>query len=192
MAFEVGDVIIFAGTPGHVGMIYSAGAGDQAEIIHAQRKGGFHIDQNVTTNAAKTSFSYLIDAGDWVYRPPWAAHANFNKQTKQTELQAVARDIARFAQYGLYRAFRLLFGFRGFGPDARERLAKYKERRQGGFARNKFVTTVTCSEAVILCYQLTFDEGDDPFFIKLDAAHSMPGTLRAWLATRWQKVQGPA
>jgi hypothetical protein len=191
MAFETGDIVIFSGTPGHVGMVYSAGRGEQAEIIHAQRRGGFHIDQNVTTNASGSTFSYLIDAGDWVFRPPWAAHAHINKATKQAGLQAVARDIRDHAQYGVYRAVRLLFGSSTFGEGAKQRLAKYKQRRQDGFPRNKFVTTVTCSEAVILCYQMTFDEDDTPFFIQLDAAHAMPKTLKSWLSTRWTKIQGP-
>jgi hypothetical protein len=192
MAFEIGDVIIFSGTPGHVGMIYSAGRGEAAQIIHAQRRGGFHIDENVTTNASGSSFSYLVNGRDWVFRPPWAAKPHINKGVKQAALQAVAREIRDHAQYGVYRAVRLFLGSSSFGDGARARLAKYKQRRQDGFPRNKFVTTVTCSEAVILCYQMTFDEDDDPFFIKLDAAHSMPSTLRQWLSTRWEKIQGPS
>ena len=54
-----------------------------------------------------------------------------------------------------------------------------------------FVRTITCSEAVILCYQLTFAEGNSPFFILLDAAHTMPGTLKTWLEKHWEIVQKP-
>lgn len=191
MPYETGDVVIFSGTPGHVGMVYSAGAGEAAQVIHAQRRGGFHIDENVTVSANGGSFGYLIGGRDWVYRPRWAASPGLNRAVKQAALQAVARDVRDHAQYGVYRAVRLFLGSSTFGSGARARLAKYKQRRQDGFPRNKFVTTVTCSEAVILCYQMAFDEGDAPLFITLDAAHSMPSTLRQWLATRWEKVQGP-
>lgn len=182
MPFETGDIVIFQGTPGHVGMVYDGGALGRTTVIHAQRVGGFHIDP----------LASLLAPADRVYRGPWQAYPHLNRAAKQAALRDVAQDIRIYAQYGVYRAIRLFFGSSAFGSDARARLAKYKARREGGFAQNKFVTTVTCSEAVILCYQLSFAERDEPFFIKLDAAHTMPGTLRGWLSTRWARVHGPA
>src|SRR5436190_21344339 len=149
-------------------MIYTADKDDDAWYIHGTNKGNFHFSQYKTTEDGQTS--YTIGAGDYVYRAPWAAHPHFNKATKQAELQKVARDISNYAQYGSYRAARLFMGSSTFGDGARARLEKYKQRRQDSFPRNKFVKTITCSEAVILCYQMAFDEGDHPFFVGLDAA----------------------
>jgi hypothetical protein len=190
MSYEIGDIIIFSGTPGHVGMVAAPDPDGDVWYIHAQIGAGFHFTQNQTKKDEKDEWK--IRFNDWVYRPPWGAHPQFNKQTKQSELQRVANDISNYASYGGYRMVRLLIGSRTFGEEARARLAKYKQRRQDGFPRNKFVKNITCSEAVILCYQMTFDEGDHPFFIHLDAAHAMPKTLMAWLASSgWEKIQGP-
>jgi hypothetical protein len=55
------------------------------------------------------------------------------------------------------------------------------------------VTKITCSEAVILCYQLSFAESS-PYFIQKDAAHTLPRTLAEYLKTAvagWTMVQWP-
>jgi hypothetical protein len=57
-----------------------------------------------------------------------------------------------------------------------------------GGAPGKFVTKVSCAEAVILAYQIIFSEQDKPFFINKDAAHTMPGTLKDWLEANWETV----
>jgi hypothetical protein len=43
---------------------------------------------------------------------------------------------------------------------------------------------VTCSEAVIVSYQIAFDLHEKPFFIQLDGAHAMPKQLKEWLEER--------
>jgi hypothetical protein len=177
MPREIGDIIVYRGRPGHVAMVYDANT-----IIHAQMKGDFHKDPYMTEKSG--TMSYADDGAD-VFSPPWPATGTF-KAAHQAELQRVADQIAASATYGAYRAVRLWAGDSSFGPKAWTRLYKYKTRQKelliGG---KKFVTTVTCSEAVILCYQLTFEDSEAPFFIKLDAAHAMPNTLRAWLKTNW-------
>ena len=195
MAYEIGDIIIFKGTPTHVGMVAASDPDGDVWYIHATFKGDFHFTQNQTTTkdpTGKEKTDWKIGYHDSVFRPPWETHPQFDKKTKQSELNRVARDISNYASYGGCRAIRLYLGSSTFGEDARARLTKYKDRRLEGFLLNKFVSNITCAEAVILCYQMTFDEGAYPFFINLDAAHAMPKTLMAWLANSgWEKIQGP-
>lgn len=182
---ETGDIIIFDGTPGHVGMIYAARDMTSrpfkaAQCIHAQKKGNFHIDPVVEE---KSGGIYYLLENTTIYKPAWKSRAD--KADKQAQLRRVADGIKAHATYGVYRAVRLFIGDSTYGPKAKERRAKYLKRMNNGFrdpdgGDEKFVSTITCSESVILCFQLTFDESD-PLFIKLDAAHTMPKTLESWL-----------
>ena len=45
---------------------------------------------------------------------------------------------------------------------------------------DKLVTTLTCSEAVVLCYQLTFVDSAEQFIL-LDGAHALPRTVAKYL-----------
>jgi hypothetical protein len=103
----------------------------------------------------------------------------------QNQLKTVADLIAARAKYGLYRAVRLAVGSSSYGDGAKKRLEKYRGRLAAG--ADKLVTTLTCSEAVILCYQLTLTATDN-HFISLDAAHTMPRTLAKYLRSNvhWQ------
>lgn len=190
MALETGDVIYMDGGPfGHIGMAYDANT-----IIHAQMTGNFHKDPNQTMEGGR--ISYLVDgANTRVFRPPWAKCANAD--ARKRVLQQVADAIAAGAVYGAYRAVRLLLGSSDFGPDAYRRFMKYRDRYnadKGTPARfaeagREVIKTVTCSEAVIVTYQLSFPLGEKPFFIGLDGAHAMPRTLRTWLAASgWTTV----
>jgi hypothetical protein len=186
MDYETGDIAINPSSPGHAMMVYQGGNYAKTKIVHAQWSNDFHIQGNQVQEGG--NISYLIDNGTQVFRPPW--RATDDKAAKQRKLQQVAEAIRDHASYGLYRAFRLFTGSSFFGDGARRRLRKYKERWDAGFYTKggpKFVTTVTCSEAVILCYQLTFAESD-PQFIKLDAAHTMPNTLAEWLRGAWGQL----
>ena len=192
MNFEVGDVIVWhLHWPGHIGMVYEPNAvSSKIKIIHAQGGGqNFHIEAN--QQKIGNAFGYLLDNNFLAFRPPWKNCKD--RQAKQGELREVAEAIRDHAEYGRYRAVRLCAGSSKFGSAARDRLAKYRRRGFGasGKGDGKFVSTVTCSEAVTLCYQLAFTEADHPFFIRLDAAHTMPGTLGEWLGKNWEKVHQP-
>src|SRR6185436_16953089 len=108
----------------------------------------------------------------WHFKPKLFSSDNKGR------LKEVASAIQKSAKYGLYRAVRLFVGSSTFGDDAKKRLDKYRKRLvKGG---DKLVTTITCVEAVVLCFQLTFDESS-PYFIQKDAAHTMPRTLAQYL-----------
>ena len=81
------------------------------------------------------------------------------------------------------RAVGAVFGKSMYGVEAEQRLDKYRERPD--FAPKN----VTCTEMVILAYQLSASEkAESCGFIKLDAKHSMPGTLAKYLHdnTYWE------
>jgi hypothetical protein len=181
---QTGDIAINAGSwPGHVMMVYEGGGLESAKtkIIHGQNSGNFHIDDQLGQKGHIVT--HLVDTGTWVFRPPWDKLGG-NAETRRDELKKVAGGIAKSAKYGLYRAVRLFLGSSEFGADARTRLQKYRERRTNFMLGSapKFVSTITCAEAVILAYQITFKDDEAPFFIKKDAAHTMPRTLRDYLA----------
>ena len=183
MALETGDIIYWSGsTFGHIGMAYDANT-----VIHALMCWNFHKEPNQSLTP-DGGFAYKVDGAQCkTFRPPWAKLANAD--AKKTELKAIADRIALTATYGAYRAIRLFVGDSTFGPAAFARLQKYRDRWKGVDRNAKgaaIVATVTCSEAVIICYQLAFPMEETPFFIRLDAAHAMPKTLGAWLtAAGW-------
>jgi hypothetical protein len=186
-AFDTGDIFYWSSTPGHIGMAY-----DDKTIIHAQMKGNFHKDADQQDNNGQ--MSYLSEGADLsIFRPPWEKLAAGQADVKKAELRRVADLISQGAEYGAYRAVRLLIGDSSFGPGAATRLQKYRDRLlavtfQG--ARGPIIKTVTCSEAVIVTYQLSFPLSDAPFFIRLDAAHAMPKTLATWLrANGWKAIK---
>jgi hypothetical protein len=90
---------------------------------------------------------------------------------------------------GKGRAVRLFLGSSEFGSDAVKRLAKYRDRMLDYRPGGKLISTITCSEAVIISYQLTFFSKLAPFFILKDAAHTMPSTLKDWLELNWETVK---
>lgn len=183
MPLETGDIIYWSGsTFGHIGMAYDANT-----VIHAQLTGNFHKEPNQQLSA-DGGYTYKVDGAQCkTFRPPWGKIADAD--AKKTELKAIADRISLTATYGKYRAIRLFAGDSTFGPGAFARLQKYRDRWKGVDKNAKgaaIVATVTCSEAVILCYQLAFPLQEAPFFIRLDAAHAMPATLAAWLtAAQW-------
>ena len=191
MDYEVGDILISPSGFGHVMMIYKAGNTNPgargAKVIHGQLSGNFHIEPVASVKGGHVI--RIIGASTKIYRPPWE---NFKSEVIETafkkKLVKIADAIARYATYGKYRAIRLYAGSSGFGSSAQKRLDKYKKRLVSGFSGGKFVTTITCAEAVMLCYQLAFPVGRTPFFIRLDAAHTMPKTLGSWLSKNWTTV----
>ncbi len=180
--FNTGDIIVNnAGVWGHVAMCFDEENADgvgAVTFIHGTNKGNFSIDEKVkVVDEVKANF--------WHFKPK-----NFTADNK-TRLKEVAGAIQKSAKYGLYRAVRLLIGSGAFGKDAKKRLAKYKDRlAKGG---NKLVTTITCVEAVGLCYQITFEESS-PYFIMKVVAHILPRTLAEYLKASpagWTTEQSP-
>ncbi len=192
--YEVGDVVVdLSSFFGHVMMVYDVDdLGNPIRIIHATSENDFHVADN---DAAPL---FLADSV-WVFRPNWGLLIPNMVEGKKRQLIRIANAIANSAEYGYYRAFRLAFGDSSFNADSRERLHKYVGRKAlaladefvgayrgrrnlagAGQAAPDFVTTVTCSEAVILAYQLAFGEGSR-YFIYKDAAHTMPRELKDWL-----------
>ena len=127
-----------------------------------------------------------------IFRPPWDK-LGAGADAKKAELRRIADLISATAEYGIYRAVRLFLGDSSFGPGAATRLQKYRDRLLAvghGGAPGPIIKTVTCSEAVIITYQLAFPLSEAPFFIRLDGAHAMPSTLAAWLrANGWASIK---
>ncbi len=182
---ETGDIIVDKTITGHVLMVYDEGDDSQATVIHATGDKNFHIDP------IKNGYTYKNDPIiSNTYRPPWEKINYFKGSIDiyKSELKKIAAKIKDSAKYGVYRAVRLAMGSSNFDKFAKDRLDKYESRLDN--QSEKFVSTVTCSEAVILCYQLAFKSSMiHPFFIKLDAAHAMPHTLESWLKSNgWEDL----
>ncbi|MBX3206573.1 MAG: hypothetical protein KF764_15985 [Labilithrix sp.] len=100
-------------------------------------------------------------------------------------IDQVARRLqAQKTQYGKARAgLKSWTGSSSFGSGARERLAKYRTRMAVPFedSAEAIVKNVFCSEFVVLCYQLASADENGRHFIKLDAKHTLPKNLRAYL-----------
>jgi hypothetical protein len=179
MSLETGDILIFSsGLWGHTAMCY-----DTKQAVHGNNARDFHLDP-LTKTVEKDGHPIVepFDQGAEVFKPPWGRIGG-QKENYQASIRQHADNIMRTAKYGLYRAMRLELGSSTYGPGAYARLQKYRDRLLA--SSPKGVTTITCSEAVILCFQLTFLENGGPGFIKLDAAHAMPRTLAKWLRANW-------
>lgn len=171
MPFTPGDIVVsHKGAWGHVLMCCKGGRDDQVEFIHATHRKDFAISSYQSTEDNKI-----------VYEPS-RNYEQFSPiglgDAARVRLLEVANLIAAKAKYGYYRAVRLAIGSSEYAREAHLRLAKYRERLEGN--GDKLVTTLTCSEAVILCYQLTLPS-TAPHFIALDAAHTLPRTLAKYL-----------
>jgi hypothetical protein len=182
---ETGDIAIYTGGMfGHVMMVYEGGR--KPKIIHATNAKNFHIEDYMSdgkNGMVNYAFSTDID-----YFTPMDGLLT---DTEKTRMQRVAQSIARRAKYGKYRAVRLFLGSETIGKGTQKGLTKYRGRLamigNADSGAGKLVTTVTCTEAVVLSYQLTLDPAH-PLFIKKDAAHTMPRSLSSYLKkdARWQ------
>lgn len=187
---QVGDILIHVPGKGlmdfgHVMMVYEPNAKNtnKIQVIHATgHLNGFLKDDNQQKDG--NTYYYLV-RGVNVHRPPWHKVNDDYVEEKKRDLLAVADAIGKSATYGVYRAMRLKIGDCKFGADARSRLEKYDTRLR--CQEELVVSKVTCAEAVVLTYQLTFGEAMGEFFIEADAAHIMPGTLDELLTKVWGK-----
>jgi hypothetical protein len=177
LAVETGDIMVFSKGFGHVAMVY-----DGKRVVHGQYKGNFHLE-NLETQ--KEGVINHFSDGAKIHKFPWEKYSEGEKAGYQARIQNVAKVIMHSSKYGLYRATRLKLGSSKYGGGAYGRLMKYRERMASG-GDGKVVSTITCSEAAILCLQLTFMENAGPGFIKLDGAHTMPATLGKWLDANWR------
>lgn len=188
--FETGDIVIFNNTHfGHVAMCFDPG-GDSAltTFIHGTNSGNFKIDRQQQDNEG--TITYMVSKNYWHFRPTNITPA------EKIQIRKVASIIQQTAKYGIYRAIGLAFGNSSFGKGARKRLDKYKGRLPSHSIEinkgEKLISTITCSEAILVCYQLTFDEAS-PYFIKKDAAYTLPKTLAAYLekTPAFEKIKSP-
>lgn len=166
--FKTGDIIIKNdGAFGHVLMCFveedDSGVGD-VSFIHGTNQGNFDFCNKLAIEEEKGNY--------WHFKP------NNISEADKVKIMATAEKIKTSAKYGVYRAVRLFLGNSDFGKSAKDRLNKYKKREAE--KSDKFITTITCVEAVVICYQVVFSESS-PHFIKKDAAHTMPRTLAKYL-----------
>ncbi len=187
MVAMVGDIAWMDGSKfGHVGIFTNANT-----MLHAQNSGGLHTDGHGVEQSGQ-----IIYQTNQAFRPPWADLSEAEQAAAKARITAVTNRFMRQAvPYGIWRAIRLKLGSSTFGPEAKKRLDKYWARLQKPVPADrspveKLVTKLTCVEAAILTYQLAFYESRTvPFFINLDAAHTMPRDMAKWLlANRWTKV----
>lgn len=166
--FKTGDIIIKNdGAFGHVLMCFveedDNGVGD-VSFVHGTNKGDFNFCNRLAIEEEKENY--------WHFKPN-----NISKDNK-IKIMATAEKVMTSAKYGVYRAIRLFLGNSDFGKGAKSRLDKYRWRE--AVKGDKFITTITCVEAVVICYQVVFSESS-PHFIKKDGAHTMPRTLAKYL-----------
>jgi hypothetical protein len=92
---------------------------------------------------------------------------------------SIADEIKKSADYGIGRAvFKSTFSTHAAGSGLQKRLDKYRERLKN---HQGVVKHVYCSELVILCYQLAWENDRHRLFIDLDGKHTWPSTLRRYL-----------
>ena len=194
-ALQTGDVIFMDNMLfGHFGMAVST-----THFVHANDKSNLHISSNDSydPNLTVQKPAVSMDPRNRVFRPPWGSMTDIQAQTRKDELVRVANAMIPGAKYGAYRAIRVFAGASGFGPDAYKRFMKYRERYEANkgtpanfaIAGNEVVKTLTCTEAVIIMYQLTCPLQERPFWMNLDAAHTMPRDFRDWLRPNgWSQI----
>jgi hypothetical protein len=154
------------------GIVGHAGVGTQAGIWEATNTSGLR----------ETKDGYWSGASK--YEPIGMSAA------MQSHLYAWM-GILEGAAYSIQRAV-CSIGNKSFGAHADSRIAKYLKRAAQGQSGRALVPDVFCSEAVVLVYQLAFYDtrmSADTFFISLDAKHTMPRDLEAFLKAhpaRWE------
>lgn len=163
-----GDILVNTSTfkPAHCGIVVKG-----LDVIHATGKGIKVDDIDLWGNEADI-FRPAVDlTGDEVDR-----------------VDSIANEIKNSAVYGIGRAvFKSTFSTHTAGAGLQKRLDKYRERLKN---HQGVVKHVYCSELVILCYQLAWENDRHRLFIDLDGKHTWPSTLRRHLKNtiHWQHL----
>lgn len=179
-----GDILVTDGGagPGHAG-IALAEAGRNRVLNQRANEDGQRPAATQIFHA--TSAEGVVSTIAWtqvsmVFRP-----ANISPELC-LKLEVIAREISESARYGLARVLFKSWSARShFSANARGRLAKYRTRLQN---HQGVVKHVYCSEFIVLVYQLACEDEAHPLFPRLNAKHTLPGTLAEYLrrdATNW-------
>lgn len=182
-----GDILVTLGGagPGHAGIALAEAGRGPALNRRANEDGQRPVATQIyeATSAAGIRSTNQWNEKSAVFRP-----ANISVAMCQ-QLEQIASEIADSAKYGLGRVlFKSWTSPTYFSNNARDRLAKYRDRLQN---HQGVVKNVYCSEFIVLVYQLACENEADPLFIPLNAKHTLPGTLGDWLkrnATIWSLV----
>ena len=163
---KAGDILINTNTfsPAHCGILISG-----LDVIHA------------TNKAMRSDDIDLWGQDADIFRPS----VDLTKE-EVGKVESIAIEIKNAATYGLGRAgFKSTFSTHTAGPGLQKRLDKYRERLKNN---QGVVKHVYCSELVILCYQLAWDDNAHRLFIQLDGKHTWPSTLRRYFKgnVHWQ------
>lgn len=181
---QAGHILCTDGVPGHSGVALrglGGHTGDAGFISHAM--GGYDHG--------------ILKSPNWpfvgrVYRPTQITAERLGELFRCSE---ILRESTR---YGIARAiFKSIFGTSAFTGSASARLQKYRTRLANFTSiaedqgRPFIVKNVICSEYVILLFQLSAPDETDPYFINLNAKHTLPMGLERWLRQHtelWQYV----
>jgi len=200
MVLETGDIIISLNLdswygpldPGHALMCYSGGdEGDKKTmLVHGNGVNNFHIIPQLHEKNGMYSYTYA-SSQHWLFRPPWHLVPGHLLDTERQRFKKIIDEMIRGTEWTKQRAFSSIWGTTTFDTAAREKLKKYKRRSQTVFNNatppdGYIVKQITCAEAVILTYQITFEE-DSPLFIKICAHHTWPRNLVSHLEELSQK-----
>lgn len=184
MNLLAGDILINSDKFGHVGLAIG-----NSRMRRNEPMDGPTCNSMAVIHATSSG----IVLGNWTLKAQVFRAARLTLREALT-ISRIAEEIKEGATYGTSRAvFKSWSGSSSFGKDAQTRLAKYRERlrlNDAGGDKISIVKNVFCSEYVILCYQLALAD-THPLFIKLDAMHSLPSTLKNHLtkdSANWRMV----
>lgn len=182
---KLGDILITAADKliSHCGMIAGTTRVNSAEG---------RVDRpSVVYHATSSRGVAQDDAGTWagvygrtgVFRCKSLRFITQGRLSAEKTIADAAVALSTRCAYGKGRAvLKSWTGTCSYGSSARGRVAKYLQRLG---ADGAFVTTLYCSEYVVLAYQLAA-RGDETrgYFIDLDGKHTLPKDLRNWLLQR--------
>ena len=181
---RAGDILITdTPWPGHAGIaltgihLWEPGFRDLARTAVAEAGGRVRA----TSIYHAVNPGGVMEEGGWhqrsiVFRPDNLSFAMCE------EMCRIADEIQRGARYGVARAvLKSWSSSTRFSSNARDRLAKYRERLGNHQGQVAIVKNLYCSEFVVLIYQLACAGEDDPNFININAKHTLPRDLRRWM-----------
>ncbi|MBR0653616.1 hypothetical protein [Plastoroseomonas arctica] len=182
---KLGDILITAAsnTVSHCGLV----AGTTSINAASGR-----VDRpNIVYHATSSKGVTQDEAGTWaqgrgptgVFRCKSLRFITQGGVSAEKKIADAAVALSTRCSYGKGRAFfKSWTGTSDYGSSAKGRVAKYLLRLG---ADGPFVTTLYCSEYVVLAYQIAA-KGDESvgYFIDLDGKHTLPKDLRNWILQR--------